>query len=254
MIHIHEHRYLYLEEINEGILRNIPECDSTGEKEVLDVGCGSGTLSEAIQSKGYTVWGIEADEEAAAGAAKRIKRVINADLTSMPDIEAQLAENVFDYIVFSDVLEHIYDPFLTVKQYLPFLKSGGHLLISVPNAVVWTNRLRVLFGRFDYCDTGVLDRTHIRFFTFNSAKALVSAAGCSIETTDYTPFFTRALLPVIKKLFLKGGAPEGTGRRQLIDSPSYKLYMKYMYPAEYLLGKLSMPLFAFRIIIVGRKS
>jgi len=75
-------------------------------------------------------------------------------------------------------------------------------LISVPNVAVWTIRIKLLFGNFDYTDTGTMDRTHIRFFTLKTAKMIVKESGCSIVKVDSTPFMVRAILPFIKKFFL----------------------------------------------------
>lgn len=253
MIHIHENRYTYMEEVNEGILRQFDANHRIEKPLVLDVGCGSGALSRGIEGKGYTVWGIEENREAATVAAGRITKVINADLTSLPTIRAELGDDTFDFIVFSDVLEHLYDPFLVLKEYLTFLKSGGHVLISVPNAVVWSNRIKFLVGRCEYCDTGVMDRTHIRFFTFKTARCIAGAAGCTILREDFDPYLTRAFLPVIKRIYSRGTSRERTDRRRIIDSPLYALYLKYLYPIEYFFGRLWKSMFAFRIIIVGIK-
>lgn len=253
MIRVHEHRYEYMEEINKEILRQIPYNKAQSPAMVLDVGCGSGALSKAIQDKGYSVWGIESNKEAAAKADGRIHKVINADLTEVTLVKQEIGQKVFDYIVFSDVLEHVYDPFSIIKEYLVFLKRGGFILVSVPNAVAWTNRLKFLFGRFEYSDTGIMDRTHIRFFTFRTSKLLVKAAGCTIVRVDYSPYFLRVFLWLIKRIYTRGQDVHETDRRQLIDSQSYKWYVKYIYPVEYCVGYLCRSLFAFRIIIVGRK-
>ena len=251
MIHLHQKRYEYLEEINDGVVRQIPENRVSPPPLVLDVGCGSGALSEAIKQKGYEVWGIEENREAADRASRRLDRVLCLNLHDHDGVRATLGERKFDYLIFSDVLEHVYDPFSVLREYLRFVKDGGRVVISVPNALVWTNRVAFLFGRFEYADTGVMDRTHIRWFTFRSAKRLVRAAGCTLQKVDYTPFFVRAALPLIKK-FLRSG-PAGN-RRQLIDSPAYKTYMRTVYPLEYVAGFWLKSWFGFRIILVGVKN
>lgn len=251
MIHLHERRYEYLEEINEGVVRQVPWQRSDPRPAVLDVGCGSGALSEAISKKGYDVWGIEENREAAGRAAPRIDRVMQLNLHDFDAVRAALGATRFDYLVFSDVLEHVYDPFSVLREYLRYVKDGGRVVISVPNALVWTNRLGFLFGRFEYADTGVMDRTHVRWFTFRSAKRLVRAAGCTLEKVDYTPFVVRAALPLIKKFM--GGAPDGD-RRQLIDSKAYRAYMRAVYPFEYAAGFWLKSWLAFRIILVGVKN
>ncbi len=252
MIYVHEKRYEYMEEINHGIIKQIPRNNTEDVITVLDVGCGGGALSDEIKKKGYIVWGIENNKNAALKAAKRIHKVINHDLTDYSVIKSEIKNQKFDYIILSDVLEHVYDPFSVLREYMTFLKDHGFLLVSVPNTVVWTNRISFLLGYFDYSDTGVMDRTHIRFFTFKTIINLVKVAGCSIVKVDYTPYFIRVLLPVIKKIFL--AKKNNNDTYELIDSPFYKIYMKYIYPLEYYAGYFLKTLFAFRIIIVGRKN
>jgi 2-polyprenyl-3-methyl-5-hydroxy-6-metoxy-1,4-benzoquinol methylase len=253
MIHIHEHRYEYLEEVNYGIAHQFPPATAGGDQSVLDVGCGSGALAEAISRNGYRVCGIEVHPDSAQKAAGRIARAIQADLTDFNAVAAQLGQERFDHLIFSDVLEHLYDPFIILRQYLAFLKPGGRVFISVPNCVNWVTRLKFMFGSFRYADTGVMDRTHIRFFTFSTAKQLVRAAGCNLVKVDYTPFIVRAFLPLIKRLLFNSSASTDGTRRTLIDSPLFHFYKRFVYPFEYVLGYWCKPLFAFRIIIVGRK-
>jgi 2-polyprenyl-3-methyl-5-hydroxy-6-metoxy-1,4-benzoquinol methylase len=243
--------YPYLEEINEGILRHVPLTQGGARPALLDVGCGQGALAGEIAIRGYEVWGIEQSEFAATRAAKKIDRVIQADLTDRDAVASELGSKKFDQIVFSDVLEHVYDPLTVLRSYVPYLKPGGQVLISLPNVVNWHTRLGVLFGRFNYQDSGVLDRTHIRFFTFSTARKMVQAAGLSVQRADYTPLMVRALLPLAKKVLARGGAEGPADPRSIIDSPAYRAYMRFIYPLEYRLGAVRRPLFAFRIILVA---
>jgi 2-polyprenyl-3-methyl-5-hydroxy-6-metoxy-1,4-benzoquinol methylase len=254
MIHIYKNYYEYMEEINYGILKQIPINKSKDIIKVLDVGCGSGVLSEAIKNKGYVVCGIELNKESAQKAKNRIDRVINEDLLKFDLIEKIIGNDFFDYIVFSNVLEHVYDPFLTLQNYLRFLKKDGLVLISVPNVAAWTIRIKLLFGNFDYHDTGLMDRTHIRFFTFKTAKLIVKETGCLIKKVDYTPFILRAFLPFIKKMIFGKKNKEQSNPRVIIDSPLYKLYLRFIYPGEYISGYLFKKVLAYTIIIVGKKK
>lgn len=247
-------RYPYLEEEYTGLLNQFPANGSAPPMTVLDVACGMGTISLAIQKKGYTVWGIDRNPEAASIAAGRIEKVVNADLTDVPGIRRHIGERKFDFIIFSHILEHLYDPLAAINGYLPFLKDSGRLIVAVPNVAVWSNRIKLLFGGFTYKDTGIMDKTHVRFFTLRSATELIRASGCSIVAVDYTPYFTRALLPLIKRMFRLDSSNRCDERRKILDSRAYKSYLRYVYPVEHCLGRLRKPLFAYDFIIAAKKG
>lgn len=251
MIHVNRKSYPYLEEVNEGVLREFRRlAPATGR--ALDVGCGRAALGGAIRGLGWELWGVEQSGEACATAEKRLHRLVQADLHDLATVRATVGETSFDALVFSDVLEHVYDPRTVLENYLQFVKPGGRVFVSVPNMLVWTNRLQLLLGRFEYADTGIMDRTHIRFFTFKTARRLVEAAGCRVERVASTPYLARAVLPLLKR-FLSGGPETSPDPRALIDSRGYKTYMKYVYPVEHACAALWRTLFAFRIIVVGVK-
>ena len=243
MIHLNQQNYAYFEEINEGIIRqfkNLPKGLTT-----LDVGCGYGALGEQIQNLGFTVWGIERSRVAMEKCKGRIAHSIEADILSEAEVSHAIADQRVDVIIFSDVLEHLYDPFSILKNYSKYLKPGGRLLISLPNALNWEMRIRLFFGSFEYQDTGALDRTHLRFFTFRTARRLVEAAGFKVNRIDCTPYLIRAILPIIKKTVFKNDG----GARAIIDSPSYRFYAKFIYPIERLIASIWKPLLGERIII-----
>ena len=251
MIHVNRTSYPYLEEVNEGVLRELRRLAPAAGR-ALDVGCGRAALAGALRRLGWEVWGVEQSEEACAAADKRLHRLVRADLHDLNAARGALGDTRFDALIFSDVLEHVYDPRTVLESYLAFVTPGGRVLVSVPNMVVWTNRLRLLLGRVEYSDAGVMDRTHIRFFTFRTARRLVEAAGCRVERVASTPHLGRAALPLVKRLLARGrGAPASP--RALIDSRAYRLYMRFVYPLEQACAALWRTLFAFRIIVVGVK-
>lgn len=251
MIHVNRRSYPYMEEVNEGIVREFRRMlPVTGR--ALDVGCGRGQLGAAVRDLGWEVWGVENSPEACATADLRLSGLVQADLSDMVAVRRGLGDRTFDALVFSDVLEHTYDPRTVLENYLSLLKPGGRVFVSVPNFVVWTNRLKLTFGRIDYTDTGVMDRTHIRLFTFRNAQELVRASGCEVLRTASTPHLARAFLPLLKRL-AGGRGTESANPRALIDSKGYKAYQKYVYPVEQWFASLFRGLLAFRIIVVGQK-
>ncbi len=117
------------------------------------------------------------------------------------DIETMEIENLgrFDAIIFGDVLEHLRDPRAVLEKMSALLKPGGKILISLPNiANIWV-RLNLLFGRFNYSRVGILDESHLRFFTLKTAKQLASDSGLDVVSTSVTPIPLPLILPSTSK-------------------------------------------------------
>jgi len=150
---------------------------------VLDVGCGTGSVAVvANKNKGNTVFGIEPDAARARVAASR-----GIDATCGYLDEAFLGEKgPFDVIVFSDVLEHVPAPEAILRLAASGLTPRGIILISVPNVAHWSIRLNLLFGRFDYTETGLCDSTHLRWFTRRTIQALLRSHGFETVELRYT--------------------------------------------------------------------
>jgi 2-polyprenyl-3-methyl-5-hydroxy-6-metoxy-1,4-benzoquinol methylase len=146
------------------------------DKRVLDVGCATGNLAEVLAGRGCRVTGIEIDPEAARQAEKHCERVIVGDVESL-DLGAELDESVFDVIVFGDVLEHLKDPLQTLRRFKPFLQTEGYVIASIPNIAHGSVRLALMQGRFRYRSLGLLDDTHLRFFTRETVEQLFKDAG-----------------------------------------------------------------------------
>jgi len=147
-----------------------------GNKRVLDVGCATGYLARALVDQGCVVSGLEQDAAAAAEAAPHIANLVVADLETTDLVEAFGAAK-FDVVLFGDVLEHLRDPLAVLRQARPLLAPGGSVIASIPNVAHGSVRLALLRGRFDYQPLGLLDHTHLRFFTRRSIEAMFSDAG-----------------------------------------------------------------------------
>lgn len=163
----------YFSSVRREIIGFLPNCES---KRALDVGCGEGATLAWLKSQGRCkeTWGIEFHPPAADKAREVLDNLICVDIErAFPDIPP----GSFDLILCLDVLEHLQDPWGMVDRLSKLLAPGGMFLISVPNLrhfPVIKNLL--LNARFDYEERGVLDRTHLRFFTAKTAGALMEGA------------------------------------------------------------------------------
>jgi SAM-dependent methyltransferase len=129
------------------------------------------------------VTALERDPAQAAKARGRCHEVIVADL----DEAAPRLVGAFDAIVYGDVLEHLSDPLPVLIALNRSLAAGGRIVVSVPNVAHLWVRLSLLLGRWDYADRGILDRTHVRFFTRQSFTRFLGDAGLDIEELVATP-------------------------------------------------------------------
>ena len=156
----------------------LSDCVGRG-KNVLELGCSTGYVSALLQNAKCKVFAIELDPSAADSARRFCEQVVIMDL-SQEGWEHKLATQSFDVIVMGDVLEHLVDPDSVLRRVVSLLGPGGQVVISLPNIVHWTQRLKGLFGKFEYKHTGLLDHTHLRFFTLGSARAMIETAGYRI--------------------------------------------------------------------------
>jgi 2-polyprenyl-3-methyl-5-hydroxy-6-metoxy-1,4-benzoquinol methylase len=149
------------------------------DRRVLDVGCSTGYLGKALADRGCVVDGVEIDPEAAQLAREHLHEVMEIDLDN-DDLAQAFPGRQYDCIVFADVLEHLMNPAAVLESAISLLSPDGEFVISIPNVTHGSVRLALLQGRWDYRDTGLLDRTHIRFFTHESILDLVREAGLAV--------------------------------------------------------------------------
>jgi 2-polyprenyl-3-methyl-5-hydroxy-6-metoxy-1,4-benzoquinol methylase len=173
----------YVREVSEfrlPILDRVPP-DST----VLDVGAWTGAHGDWLaEHRGATVDGIELEERAAAEAQCYRRMTVGA--VEDPAVRPQVEPAGYDAVLFLDVLEHLVDPHEVLGAARGWLRPGGRVLCSIPNVAHWRVRLGLLRGRFDYEDQGLLDRTHLRWFTRRTARELIAGAGYEVTWEDAT--------------------------------------------------------------------
>jgi 2-polyprenyl-3-methyl-5-hydroxy-6-metoxy-1,4-benzoquinol methylase len=146
---------------------------------VLDIGAGNGLLARLLHETHHNIAvdGIEPNRHAATLAAPYYRRF---HVGLVEDLVEPLAER-YDFIVLADVVEHVADPFAFLGRLTDGLPTETRIIIDTPNVAFGAVRLALLKGRFDYVDSGLLERTHLRFFTLATLEQLVAALGLNIE-------------------------------------------------------------------------
>ena len=148
-------------------------------KRVLEVGPGAGHVTKQLTQQGCTVTCIEKDKNMSDMAKDFCAHMIVGDIESNT-IGRQLFTEQFDVITFGDVLEHLRDPVAVLNNLRPLIAPAGYLVASIPNVAHRSLRLSLLFGEFDYADMGLLDRTHLRFFTIRTIEKMMNESGFRI--------------------------------------------------------------------------
>lgn len=163
----------YYESLREDMLKYIPG----GTRTSLEFGCGFGGFSAQLKrERGIETWGVEISAAAAAKAAGVLDKVIVADAFEAIN---KLPDNYFDCIVFLDVLEHLVNPYAVLLAIKSKMTPKGVIIASIPNIRYYRKFVDfVIHGNWDYEEAGIMDKTHLRFFTFKSI----------IKTFDQTGF------------------------------------------------------------------
>jgi glycosyltransferase involved in cell wall biosynthesis len=158
---------------------------------LLEIGPGSGAMTEQFRQLGYEVTVVESNPVFAEMARRHAAQVICQDIEA---IQWELLPN-YDVVVLADILEHLRDPLNTLQKCVDHLNSEGRVLITLPNAAHWSVRLELLWGRFKYRPRGILDQSHLRFFTRNTAKSMIKMAGLRVMEDWAIPIPLPLLVP-----------------------------------------------------------
>jgi len=147
---------------------------------VLDVGCAEGAFGESLKrNRGIEVWGVEPTKPAATAAISKLDRVIEGVFGP----ELALPVSTFDCICFNDVLEHMFAPELALRYARSLLAPGGVVVASIPNIRYFPTVYQlIIHARWEYVDSGILDKTHLRFFTRSSMVNMFEREGFTIDS------------------------------------------------------------------------
>jgi glycosyltransferase involved in cell wall biosynthesis/2-polyprenyl-3-methyl-5-hydroxy-6-metoxy-1,4-benzoquinol methylase len=194
---------------------------------VLDVGCAHGHLAEVLTSRGCRVFGVERNAGDAARARAHCEQVVVADV-EQPGWVEELRQREFDAVVLSDVLEHLRDPAGLLRRVRGLVRpDGGFVAASIPNVAHVSIRLELLLGSFRYEDLGILDHTHLRFYTRTGIEELFAACGFAVASLDCTT--NEISEEIIASYLAKAGlryTPELRERLGEFDAQAYQFIVK----------------------------
>lgn len=149
-------------------------------KKILDIGCEKGLFGKQLKqlNNEIEIIGVEKEEDKYNVARKNLDNVILGDIE---EVKLPFKEGYFDCIIVGDALEHLVNPWKTLEHLRYFLKDDGFFISSVPNIRHYKVLMKLLRGRWDYADQGILDKTHLRFFCLNNIKEMFQGARFEIE-------------------------------------------------------------------------
>jgi len=159
-----------------------------GTKRLLEIGCGTGATAEVLRKEGVQeIIGIEINEMAGEIAKNRFDKVIIGDVD---EVSKDMPDAYFDLILYNDILEHLVDPWKTLASHKRLIKSKGYILLSIPNVRHWSVLYNlVIRGRWSYQNEGgILDRSHLRFFTRYELSKLIYETGYNVLFESHNEF------------------------------------------------------------------
>jgi 2-polyprenyl-3-methyl-5-hydroxy-6-metoxy-1,4-benzoquinol methylase len=163
-------------------------------KKIIDIGCGNGYLGKALKEKKAIVHGCDISNDAVSQAKKELDRAFQFDASSNNFEEI---EEKYDIIISTELIEHLLEPEKFLENLKKILKPDGFIVLTTPNFLMWSNRIKMFLGKFEYRETGFWDRGHIHFFTYYSLKKVLKNLGYKIVEENNIPYRCPKLLAKI---------------------------------------------------------
>ncbi|WP_109298779.1 bifunctional 2-polyprenyl-6-hydroxyphenol methylase/3-demethylubiquinol 3-O-methyltransferase UbiG [Aquimarina sp. AU474] len=169
----------YYDNIRHEMIKYLPD----NPKKIIDIGCGNGAFANMLKEKtGAEAWGIEYMDDEAQIAKEKLHKVFSGKCEDYLD---ELPDGYFDVVYFNDVLEHLVDPYMVLEKVKHKLTPTGVVISSIPNVRYYGTFLKVLFKKeWKYEGHGVMDKTHLRFFTGKSIRRMYEELGYSVLTHE----------------------------------------------------------------------
>jgi len=207
----------YYDSVNTTLL----ELVEPSARRICEFGCGAGALARAIKQKspGVHYVGVELVADQLQRAASILDTAVQCNLDQVEDwtahaaMHAALPFNHFDHVIFGDVLEHLYDPQRALNQAAKRLAPGGSALVCIPNVQHWSVFAQLALGSWPQEDSGLFDRTHIRWFALHDMIQLLQCAGLVVEIVKERIFMSdkgRSLLEDLQALAFNVGVDPDT--------------------------------------------
>lgn len=195
-MHIQEKPSDYHTQNRSEMKKYVPETAS----KILEVGCGEGTFLSSLKSEGRELWGLELDSEAGNKARQKVDKVM---IGNVLDLISEIPDSFFDCIVLNDIIEHLADPFSFLLKIKTKLSKDGVLVCSIPNVRYLPNLFNLLIKKdWTYVSEGILDRTHLRFFTQNSIFKMFNDLDYSVSVIEGINGIESWKFKIINVLFL----------------------------------------------------
>lgn len=188
----------YSSSFNQYIYNEVP-----AGSECLDVGCWTGNVGKSlIGQKDCIVDGLDCKAEVLEVAIKNGYRETFLVNLNNESFDLNVINKMYQVILFADVLEHLINPVEVLSAFMDHVAANGRVIISLPNVAFILNRMRLLFGQWEYKDFGTLDKTHLKFFTIDSAVKMVQSAGLIVvKVMPYNQFGILRYIKPLKVIF-----------------------------------------------------
>jgi len=162
---------VYTNQGNKEVLKHVPE----DAFKVLDLGCGVGDNARILSDERRTVDGVTISPDEAKIASEYCENVYVHDLES--GLPEGIKSKSYECVLCSHLIEHLRDPNIMLEEVYSVMKNGARLIVALPNVVHYKNRFRILLGKFEYEESGIMDNTHYKFYTYKTAQRTLKHVG-----------------------------------------------------------------------------